>query len=107
MKNFTINSKKYLPAEVDFNFICDLEDMGIEIKDFASKPMAVARAYFALCAKIDIENAGKEIQKHIINGGKLDELYDSLSEAVEKSDFFQALNQTEEPEVAESKGKKK
>ena len=65
MKTFTINGKKYKSAEVDFNFICDLEDMGISLGDFGKKHMAVARAYFALCANTDKEFAGKEIQAHM------------------------------------------
>lgn len=107
MKTFEINNKKYKAAEIDFNFICDLEDMGISISEFNKKPLAVARAYFALCATADKDVAGLEIQSHMINGGKLDELYEALGDAVEKSDFFQALNKTEEEEVATSKSKKK
>lgn len=107
MKTFTINGKKYKSAEVDFNFICDLEDMGISIKDLRSKPLAVARAYFALCANADKDVAGAEIQKHMIDGGSLEELYEVLGIEIENSDFFRALNQTEEEETPTSKGKKK
>ena len=107
MKTFTINGKKYTATEIDFNFICDLEDMGISLGEFNKKPLAVARAYFALCARTDKDIAGAEIQKHMIDGGKLDALYEALGEMVEKSDFFQALNKTEEEEVATSKSKKR
>lgn len=107
MKTFTINGKKYKSAEVDFNFICDLEDMGISISDLRSKPLAVARAYFALCAGTDKDVAGAEIQAHMINGGALEELYDVLGKAIEESDFFRALNKTEETEIATSTNKKK
>ena len=105
MKTFEINGRKYKSAKVDFNFICDLEDMGISVKDFRSKPMAVARAYFALCAGSDKDIAGSEIQAHMLKGGKLDELYEVLGKEIEESDFFQALNKTEDEEVATSKKK--
>ena len=96
---FIINGRQYKAAAVDFNFICDLEDMGISIADFKSKPMAIARAYFALCANTSKDVAGVELQSHMINGGKLDELYEVLGKQIEESDFFRALNKTEEQEV--------
>ena len=49
MKTFTVNGKEYRAKEFDFNLMCDFEDMGISIADMSKKPMAVVRAYFALC----------------------------------------------------------
>lgn len=104
---FTINGRQYKAAAVDFNFICDLEDMGISIADFKSKPMAIARAYFALCANASKEVAGAELQAHMLKGGKLEELYDVLSKQIEESDFFRALNTAEEQEITENTPKEK
>lgn len=104
---FTINGRQYTAAEVDFNFICDLEDMGISIKSFNSKPTAVARAYFALCANVSKEVAGAELQAHMLKGGKLEELYEVLGAQIEESDFFRALNTTEEQEVTANAPKEK
>ena len=100
---FTINGRQYKAATVDFNFICDLEDMGISIADFKSKPVAIARAYFALCANASKDVAGAELQSHMINGGKLEELYEVLGKQIEESDFFRALNATEETETTKTK----
>lgn len=104
---FVINGKQYKAAAVDFNFVCDLEDMGISLADFKSKPMAIARAYFALCANASKDVAGVELQSHMVNGGKLDELYEVLGKQIEESDFFRALNTTEETEITEETPKAK
>lgn len=104
---FSINGRQYRAAEVDFNFICDLEDMGISISGFKTKPTAVARAYFALCANVSKEVAGAELQAHMLKGGKLEELYDVLSKQIEESDFFRALNTAEEQEITEEAPKTK
>ena len=104
---FTINGRQYKAAAVDFNFVCDLEDMGISLAEFKSKPMAIARAYFALCANASKDVAGAELQSHMVNGGKLDELYEILAKQIEESDFFRALNTTEETEVTEETPNKK
>lgn len=104
---FTINGRQYKAAAVDFNFVCDLEDMGISLSEFKSKPMAIARAYFALCANASKDVAGVELQSHMVNGGKLEELYEVLGKQIEESDFFRALNTTEEQEVTANAPKEK
>ena len=32
MKHFTINGKDYRSKEIDFNFVCDLEDNGVSLE---------------------------------------------------------------------------
>lgn len=102
MKKFTINGKEYKSKPFDFNMVCDFEDMGIEVGGMRSKQTAALRAYFAICCGEDKEYAGKEIEQHIINGGKLDDLANAMSEELENSDFFRALNKTEKTETAEN-----
>lgn len=102
MKKFTINGREYKSKPFDFNMVCDLEDMGIEVDKMRSKQAASIRAYFAICSGAEIKTAGKEIEKHIINGGKLDDIADAMSEEMEKSDFFRSLSETAEEEDAES-----
>lgn len=104
---FSINGKQYKAATVDFNFICDLEDMGISISQIQSKPMAVARAYFALCANASKEVAGAELQAHMTKGHTLEELYGVLGEQIEESDFFRAIKAATEQEVTEETQKEK
>lgn len=107
MKTFTVNGKEYKAKAFDFNLVCDLEDMGISIEDMGKKPMAVVRAYFALCAGKGKEFAGKEMEAHIINGGSFDDVVSAMSEEMEKSDFFRTLQQTSETENGKSKSKAK
>ena len=45
---------------------------------------------------------GKEIEAHIVAGGKLDDVIDIMTEEVENSSFFRALNKTVETEDAEN-----
>lgn len=108
MKIFKVNGKEYTAKAFDYNLICDLEDMGIALQEAANKPMSMVRAYFSLCSGKGKEYAGKEIEAHIIKGGKLDDVMNAMSEEMDKSDFFLALNQKEEETVSETaKGTKK
>jgi len=105
MKTFKINGKTYTAKGFDFNMVCDLDDLGISIDSLGSKPMSLTRAYFSLCAEMSIEDAGKEIEKHVISGGSLDPLADVMRDAIENSDFFRTLNQTTETETPEPQKK--
>lgn len=94
-KIFTINEKKYTSKPFDFNMVCDLEDLGISIADLDKKQTAFLRAYFSLCANVDLNVAGKEIETHIIQGGNLDELMKAVEFEIDESDFFRHLQTTE------------
>lgn len=94
-KIFTINEKKYTSKPFDFNMVCDLEDLGISIADLGKKQTAFLRAYFSLCANVDLNVAGKEIETHIIQGGNLDELMKAVEFEIDESDFFRHLQTTE------------
>lgn len=102
MKTFTINGKEYKSKMMDFNFMCDLEDMGVSVVDMEGKNMSLVRGYLGLCAGISKESAGKEIQAHLISGGKFDEIMEVIKYEMDNSDFFQGLNQTAEAENAEN-----
>ena len=94
-----INGKDYKEAEIDFNAICELEDMGISLFNLRGVSGAkIARAYAALCmgGKDMIDAAGAEINLHIINGGNLATITDAFGKAVSESGFFQALKATAE-----------
>ena len=109
MKTFTINGKRYTAKPFDFNTVCELEDNGVSLTQMKEKPMSMIRAYFALCYGGSKEDAGREIQAHIIAHGKFDEIYKVMGEEMEESDFFQALNQNQEqktPEMEEQKEEK-
>lgn len=99
MNTFTINGKEYKAKPFDFNLVCDLEDMGISLEQAGSKLMSMVRAYFGLCAGRGKEFAGKEMEAHIIGGGKIDDIMNAMSDEMEKSDFFRSLNKKSETET--------
>lgn len=92
MRYFTINEKRYAAKPFNFNTVCNLEDNGVSIQEMTKKPMSMARAYFALCANLDKDKAGEEIEKHVEKGGTFNDLYTAMGEEMSESDFFQALN---------------
>ena len=98
MKTFEVNGKQYEGKEFDFNLMCDLEDMGVSLDDMQKKNLSLIRGYFGLCAGIDAEKAGAELQAHLVSGKKFDSLTDVMSDEMEKSDFFRALQKTPETE---------
>lgn len=100
MRTFTVNEKSYKAKDFDFNLVCDLEDMGISLDQIKKKPLSVVRAYFGMCAGKSKEFAGKEMEEHLKKGGKLDDVMDAMSEAMEESDFFRSLNENAEKEGA-------
>lgn len=106
-KTFKINGKEYAAKAFDFNLVCDLEDMGVSMQEMNKKPMATARAYFALCNGMGKEIAGKELEAHLISGGNFDEVIKVMLEEMEKSDFFRSLTESSEAEITENQSKKK
>lgn len=102
MKTFEINGKTYTAKIIDFNAVCDLEDIGLDISDIFNKQMKGARAYLALCGGMGVEAAGLEIQNHVISGGTMDGLIEALRTAVVDSDFFRPFAQAAEEETQEN-----
>ena len=102
MNTFTLNDKQYEAKEFDFNFICDLEEMGLSIADAPKKPMALARIYIGFCMGEDKNTAGMEIEQHIINGGSFDEVMKLMNGRIDDSDFFRALDQKKEKKTTKS-----
>lgn len=106
-RTFTINGKRYNAKPFDFNTVCDLEDYGVALSEMTKKPMSMARAYFALCYNGDKDEAGKEIQEHVKNGGNFNDLYKAMGDEMNDSDFFQALSKKENEETATDEKKAK
>lgn len=98
MRKFTLNEKTYSAVDMNFNTVCDLEDFGVSLEQYATKPMAFMRAYVALSANMSAAEVGKEIEAHITNGGTLTEISDVINAAVEESGFFRALTKRQEKE---------
>lgn len=106
MDKFTINGRVIQAKEIDFNFICDLSNDGIELADLGKKILPAVRSYIAYCMDVDAATAGEEIQKHIVGGGNFEEVINVFNEKAEDSDFFRAMGQ-ETDEKKNTKTQKK
>lgn len=91
MNTFVINGKTYKAKEITFNFMCFLEEKDLPIEQIETKPMKFGREYLAYCGGMTSEQAGMEIDAHVVSGGELSVLYDAMGEALENSDFFRAM----------------
>lgn len=87
-----INDKNYTMPELNFNTMCQLEDMGISLTEMDKKVLTTVRGFLALAMDGDHEKAGKELQLHLENGGSMDHIVQEINHAVEESGFFQAMN---------------
>lgn len=107
-ETITINGKVYKARELDFNFLCELADNEIELTEISKKIFSSVRVYVAYCMGVDLSIAGDEINQHIINGGKFDEIIETFNAKAEESDFFQALgNSNSKKETTKRSTKKK
>ena len=86
----TINGKSYKAAEFDVNFMCEMEDNGIQLEEVNKKMFKMIRMYVALSMGVDPVEAGKAISEHLRNGGALEDISDVMSEMMEESDFFRS-----------------
>ena len=102
---FTVNGKTYTAKEFDFNFLCDLENMGLSLDDIDKKPMSMVRAYLAFSANISNDAAGKEIEGHLEKGGKFNDVVETMAAQMQDSGFFRSLNKETAPEKDETSGK--
>lgn len=100
-KVFNVNGKTYKAKEFDFNLLCDLEEQGLSLEDIDKKPMSLIRTYLAFCGNLTKEQAGKEIEQHIENGGKFNDVVETMSKQMQDSGFFRSLSQTGETEETE------
>lgn len=92
MDKITINGKDYKLKNIDFNAVCELEDLGMSIVDIKNKTFKSIRALVALVIDSDLNTASKEIEAHIKNKGKFDD-FKPLFDMVANSDFFRNLSQ--------------
>lgn len=106
MKTFEVNGKKYKSKEFDFNLVCDLEDMRVSLEDMRNKSMSLIRAYFGICAGLDREKSGAELQAHIIKNRNFESITDVMSSEMESSDFFRSLSKRTETEDLENSEEK-
>lgn len=93
MKTITINNKEYNIKKIDFNALCELEDLGFAISEVKNKTFKTLRALVAFVADCDVEKASEIIEQHLKNGGgKIDD-FTPLFTMVSESDFFRNISQ--------------
>ncbi len=96
IKTFQINNKMYTAKDFDFNLLCDLEELGLSLDDIEKKPMSLIRTYFMFSSGLTKEEAGREIEAHIANGGQLADVVNVMSDKMNESGFFRSINQRAE-----------
>ena len=101
-----INGKSYKAAEFDLNLICDFEDSGISIDDIGNKMSNVIRQYVASSMNTDPKTAGIELSAHLNNGGKIEDITDVMTAAMEDSGFFRTASKSQES-AAQTRTRKK
>ena len=101
----TINGKSYKAAEFDVNFMCAMEDNGIQIEEVDKKMFNTIRMYVALSMGTDVVSAGKAISDHLKNGGSLEEISETMSAMMSESDFFRS--KPKDKETSSQKGTRK
>ena len=94
MDFITLNNKRIRAAECDFNFVAMLSENGIELNQISKKMIPTVRVYVAHCMGVDVETAGDYINQHIISGGTLEQIMETLSKKFEDSGFFRAISES-------------
>lgn len=84
---------KQIKIELDYNTMCELEEMGISISELSNKPMSIIRTliFFALKKednKITMKEVGRQISEYLKNGGKLEAISEAIEVAIKDSGFF-------------------
>lgn len=102
----TVNGNKYPAKDFNFNTICGLEEMGVDLDNV--KTTVLVRAYVAICMGTDKDTAGVEIGNHIANGGDIAEIASIIQEKMgEDTSFFRQAEKRATENAQKSKGKKK
>lgn len=94
-RHIVINGKTVILKPINFAAICELEEYGFSVTGIKDKTFSSIRAGVAYHMGVNPEQAGAEIEAHIMNGGKLADFF-PIIETITESDFFQALTQNTE-----------
>ena len=88
---FEINGKEYEGAKFNYNAYCNLSEMGIPIDRLIGDPLVGVRGYLAISGGMTVEQAGDELEQHLINDGDLSGISKVFSDELNKSGFFQKM----------------
>lgn len=87
----TINGKEYNIPKIDFKAIVEMEKLGADFTQFQTFGLILSAVAYTI--KGTTESASEEIEKHISNGGTINDFM-PLIKAVTDSSFFQNLAKT-------------
>ena len=93
-KTVEINGTVYDVPELNFNAIAELAENGIDIFDRKvgkKSTLSIVRGIAAWIMGCDVEEAGNEIQAHMIENGDLPPIIDLFREEVNNSVFIKKL----------------
>jgi hypothetical protein len=85
-----VNGKEYKTPSLNFSAMEKMEGWGLNIDEIGDKPLRFVAAFVALAMDCDIPAASAEIDAHMENGGKLDDITALLHDAIANSGFFKA-----------------
>jgi len=97
MVKVTINDVVYTVPELNFNAVCTLAEAGVDImntKAMRKNVVNSARGIVAWIMDVEPEEAGNEIEQHVINGGTIDTIFEAFGKAVDESGFFSAMRES-------------
>ena len=100
-----INGNRYDIPEVDFDAVCELEEIGINLLNMDKsnlKLATMARGLTAWIMGVDTQTATRELEAHIANGGNIADIITRATESMQRSGFF-AQNRQKQPQ--DHKGK--
>ena len=83
-----INDREYTIPELNFNAMCELEDLGASFSEMDKQALSTVRAFLALAMGGDAEKAGKGIEAHIASGGKFDDIMQDIRQSRGGKRFF-------------------
>lgn len=95
LREIEIAGRKIFCAELTFGTVRKMRNMGVDFDHLDADPFTLANAYIRISARASEDVADALIQKHIVDGGTLDEIIEAFGQALDESDFFQALAKTD------------
>lgn len=92
VKKITVNGKNYTLPKIDFDAVCDLEELGFDFSKVDKKMMSTGRALLAFVMKTDIRTASAEFEKEMKqNKSAFNDIMVPLFNMISESDFFRAM----------------
>ena len=92
VKKITIGGKNYPLPKIDFNAVCELEDLGFDFSKVDKKMMSTGRALLAFVMKTDIQTATLAFEKELdVNKNAFNDIFVPLFNMISESDFFRAM----------------